>query len=318
MRPLLLAVFLSMAAMMLMIGGASADGSGSPAGCEGGPSTTGDPVATYDAGDGNTVDGVCIKSGANMFDGNKHSSVLTDGLYEDGCFDVYGVGTQVVTVTRLGSGSNCQAISHIDLILSSCGLPCYPECEQGCEENPCDVQDPPAECTPDPCDDPEPPLECDPLTEVCFEGEIIEVPESQAPEDTGDCDTVRLCIDGQFVTVPDDTAATDDCDPVRLCVDGESITVTEFEAAQLDGDEGSCTPGDIPPPPPGNPENPPEPVDEVEAIVADVSPVVEEVAALPAAGYGATANGNVAWTTGLGLALISIGGIATILIMRRG
>ena len=101
---------------------ASADGDGSPAGClDTTPgvvgSISGDPVATYDAGSGNIVSGVCIKSGANMFGGNQHSGVLGNGTYEDGCYRVEGVGTQVVTVTRLQSGSDCQDISHIDAVV---------------------------------------------------------------------------------------------------------------------------------------------------------------------------------------------------------
>jgi hypothetical protein len=312
MRPLILAAILAAAAIGFMGGGVSADGNGSPEDCEGGPSITGDPEASYDAGDGNIVEGVCIKSG------QLHTDVLEDGTYEDGCYEVDGVGTQEVTVTRVGDESpDCQAISHVDLILGSCGAPCDPPpCEEECEPDPCDVQDPGPECTPDPCDDPEPPAECDPIIEVCVNGEILEFPESQAPEDTGDCE-ITICIDGQFVTVPSGTAATNDCDPVRLCVDGQSITVTEYAAQFLDGDPGSCTPSEEPPPTTTEEEPAPEePIEEVQGVVQEVAPT-EEVAALPAAGYGDTSSSNLLWIAILGTMLTGLSGTTVMLLRQR-
>lgn len=95
-----------------------ADGNGSPAGCLNGPSVEGnEDELTFNAGSGNVVDGVCIKSGSNMFGGNQHSNVLGNGTYENGCYQVEGVGTQTVTVTRLLSGPSCQGLSHIDVIV---------------------------------------------------------------------------------------------------------------------------------------------------------------------------------------------------------
>src|SRR3989304_751312 len=76
--------------------------------------TSGDPVATVNLDVGEIATGVCIKSGRNMFDGN-HSPVLGNGIYENGCYLVEGVGTSSVVVTRLGSGNDCQGISHIDV-----------------------------------------------------------------------------------------------------------------------------------------------------------------------------------------------------------
>lgn len=99
-----------------------ADGSGSPNDCKGtNANVTGSIEGTsssvsHDVGSGKVVKGVCIKSGENMFNGNKHSGVLGNGTYENGCYKVEGVGTQVVTVTRLKGGSSCQGISHIDVI----------------------------------------------------------------------------------------------------------------------------------------------------------------------------------------------------------
>jgi hypothetical protein len=66
---------------------------------------------------------------------------------------------------------------------------------------------------------------------------------------------------GQAVNVLTDTG---DCGPVRLCVDGQSMTVTEYDANNLSGaTDGSCVPSDTtpgrttdsstPPPPPPSP-----------------------------------------------------------------
>ncbi|HEY6609033.1 MAG TPA: hypothetical protein VI277_07555 [Candidatus Limnocylindria bacterium] len=100
----------------------SASGSGSPDACI----TAHDPdsddlgqsenLITYTAPSSYTITGVCIKSGDNMFDGNKHSGVLGNGTYEDGCYEVSGVGTNSVTVTRLGEGPYCQGLSHVDIV----------------------------------------------------------------------------------------------------------------------------------------------------------------------------------------------------------
>jgi hypothetical protein len=232
-----------------------------------------------------------------MFDGNKHSGVLDDGTYEDGCYEVEGVGSPTVTVTRLLDGSSCQAISHIDIITSicsDCSDPCDVEVPPPeCENDPCLGENPPAECS-NPCLGENPPEECIPVTEVCVDGEVIEAPESEA---------------------------TGDCDPVRLCVDGDSITVTEFDAENdpdlEDADAGSCVPGDEPPP------STPPPVEEVEEVVEEqpveeVAGVVEEVAALPSAGYGDTASGSsFAWALALAAGLISLGGVSAAAVARR-
>lgn len=105
-----------------------ADGNGSPDAClnttanvlgsQGGSDNPGgsEDLVVVDVGAGNIVSGVCIKSGSNMFGGNQHSGVLGNGTYEDNCYTVTGVGTQTVTVTRIGSGPDCQGISHIDVV----------------------------------------------------------------------------------------------------------------------------------------------------------------------------------------------------------
>ncbi len=77
-----------------------------------------DPVspdeATFDAGT-DIITGVCIKAG-NMFGGN-HSQVFTqDEQNIEDCYDIAGIGTSSVTVTRTGTPSEvCQGISHIDV-----------------------------------------------------------------------------------------------------------------------------------------------------------------------------------------------------------
>ena len=113
--------FLLVLALFALIGAFSlqalADGDGSPDECETPYSATGDDdEMTYVAPAGWTITGVCIKSGANMFGGNKHSDPLTDGTYENECYLVEGVGTNSVTITRLRSGSDCQALSHVDVL----------------------------------------------------------------------------------------------------------------------------------------------------------------------------------------------------------
>ena len=103
-----------------------ADGQGSPAACKSPnadvTSIEGDPVAQYDASP-NTVTGVCIKSGSNMFGSNQHSGLIeVDGNYGgpapgSDCYTVAGIGTTIVTVTRTASGSSCQVVGHIDIII---------------------------------------------------------------------------------------------------------------------------------------------------------------------------------------------------------
>ena len=69
-------------------------------------------LVTYDAGT-NIVDGVCLKAGNT----EKHTFFDADVTTE--CYAISGIGTSAVTVTRLGEGSECQGISHIDVTLRS-------------------------------------------------------------------------------------------------------------------------------------------------------------------------------------------------------
>jgi hypothetical protein len=60
---------------------------------------------TYTTSPGKVISEVGIKSGTGCF------YFTEDG--SDGCYQVFGIGTQTVNVQRIGSGSSCQAISHI-------------------------------------------------------------------------------------------------------------------------------------------------------------------------------------------------------------
>jgi hypothetical protein len=101
---------------------AQADGSGSPTGCLGTTegvegsigATGGGSQATFTVESDEVITGVCIASGT-MFGGTGHSAVLGNGTVEE-CYEVTGVGTQTVTVTRGEESPECQDISHIDVV----------------------------------------------------------------------------------------------------------------------------------------------------------------------------------------------------------
>jgi hypothetical protein len=104
-----------------------AEGQGSPPECEEGPNVdagitgTGDEIS-HTVSAGNVVTGVCIKTGQEG-----HSDPLANGTFDGAfnpvapdsdaaCYVVEGVGTQEVTVTRVGDGPDCQDLSHIDVL----------------------------------------------------------------------------------------------------------------------------------------------------------------------------------------------------------
>jgi len=98
---------------------AFSDGNDSPAECKVGP-TVGSGM--IDAGAGNIIIKICIKDGTMAFEdpsnpGNfiQHSQVITvDGKYgKNDCYDVSGMGTQVVTVTDCPS----MGLSHVDFMV---------------------------------------------------------------------------------------------------------------------------------------------------------------------------------------------------------
>jgi len=98
---------------------AFADGRDSPAECLGGLKDDTGGSTTIDAGAGNTITGICIKSGNEAFDEWKHSGLITeDGTVGDGyissdCYMIVGIGTKTVTITETGNDA-CKAISHVD------------------------------------------------------------------------------------------------------------------------------------------------------------------------------------------------------------
>lgn len=110
-------------AMMVVFSGAQAEasGEGSPAACDTGIQASGTQDSqSFTASSGQVVNGVCIKSGSNMFLPDNHSGVLGNGTYENGCYRVSGVGTQSVTVQRIGTPSDeCQGLSHVDVIVGT-------------------------------------------------------------------------------------------------------------------------------------------------------------------------------------------------------
>ncbi|MBI2315374.1 hypothetical protein HYU93_04965 [Candidatus Daviesbacteria bacterium] len=103
---------------------AYAQGITSPAECNN-PTVTidgNDNTLSYTAVSG-IISGACIKSGINMFDG-WHSGLLGNGVYEDGCYSVSGVGTNTVTIERTGVPSaTCQTLSHVDVFNSPAPTP---------------------------------------------------------------------------------------------------------------------------------------------------------------------------------------------------
>lgn len=111
---LLLIAVLSVAALTLGFGLGTASGSDPHGACgDGVVSIVGSAdLVTYDASP-NLVDGVCVKAG------NIQLHTLYTADFTNACYAVTGIGTSVVTVTRLGEGRECQGISHIDVTTSA-------------------------------------------------------------------------------------------------------------------------------------------------------------------------------------------------------
>jgi hypothetical protein len=126
------------------------------------------------------------------------------------------------------------------------------------------------------------------------------------------------CVDGDNVDVPvNELVNTGDCGFINVCiggVNGEVERISEFDAEQQGLEEGECERED---PPEITPEpEPEEPVEEVEDAVLEVAPV-EEVAALPAAGYGDSAVLNLTWIAVIGAALLTLGGTTALMARPR-
>jgi hypothetical protein len=112
---------------------------------------------------------------------------------------------------------------------------------------------------------------------------------------------------------------TGDCDPIRVCVDGDLEQFTEFEVNEGDTkDDGSCGGTPI-----VNPNNfatiggvvtPPAPVAQVAAAVSEVLP-----ARLPSTDMGPTeSNGSgLSWTAALAVTLLALGGLTALMTRRQ-
>ncbi len=103
-----------------------------------------------DGSDGFTYEGdtvitrVIIKAGsAQSTDGNQCTEFTEDG--ENGCYEVEGLGTTSVTVTKIGDGPDCKDISHASF---------YADSEE--EPTPTPTPTPTPEPTPTPTPTPEP------------------------------------------------------------------------------------------------------------------------------------------------------------------
>ena len=93
-----------------------ADGNDSPPECtallESEDGGAGDEV-TVTAPAGQVVNAICIKSGKDAIEGEKHSGLITTDATIDDCYIVDGLGTAEVTVTRVDN-EGCKEISHVD------------------------------------------------------------------------------------------------------------------------------------------------------------------------------------------------------------
>jgi hypothetical protein len=126
---------------------------------------------------------------------------------------------------------------------------------------------------------------------------------------------VPLCVDGQHVTVPQASETdTGDCDPIRVCVDGQNFLVTEHEQAEKDLDTGDCPGYETPrTPPPTPPTVTTPPVQQVAAAVSQVLP-----AALPSTGMGPDeSSSSFSWGAAVAVALLSLGGLTALMARRQ-
>jgi len=129
----------------------------------------------------------------------------------------------------------------------------------------------------------------------------------------GDAGIEQLSFEG--------SAPTNDCGFINVCVggvNGEVERISEFDAEQAGLEEGECMHDDPPHENNPGPEEPApeEPIEEVEEAVLEVAPV-EEVAALPAAGYGDSAVLNLTWIAVIGAALLALGGTTALMARPR-
>jgi hypothetical protein len=140
-------------------------------------------------------------------------------------------------------------------------------------------------------------------------------------DENGLCKQIGVCESGdivpenapQGVTIP----GTGDCDPIRVCVDGQNFVVTEFEQQEGDLQTGDCIPYEPPPTPPTTPPTvttPPAPVQQVAAAVSQVLPT-----ALPATGMGPdeTSSSSLGWGAAAVAVLLGVGGLTALMARRQ-
>ena len=128
---------------------------------------------------------------------------------------------------------------------------------------------------------------------------------------------IPICVDGAAGAAEDlpfINSGTGDCDPIRVCVDGQNFLVTEFEQQESGLATGDCIPYEPPPVPPTPPTitTPPAPVQQVAAAVSEVLP-----ARLPSTGMGPGENSSsFSWAAAVAATLLALGGM-TALVARR-
>jgi len=140
--------------------------------------------------------------------------------------------------------------------------------------------------------------------------------ESVSTDDFWDDCGIDVCVDGDqgVDALSFRNPETGDCDPIRVCVDGQNFLVTEFEQQESGLATGDCIPYEPPPVPPTPPTitTPPAPVQQVAAAVSEVLP-----ARLPSTGMGPGENSSsFSWAAAVTATLLALGGM-TALVARR-
>ena len=229
MLAVLAAISMMLSVMLLFADPAGADGNGTSNQCKTGEVAAGTAISqTYAADDGEVVAGVCIKSGVSI----GHTEVLGNGLHENGCYSVSGVGTQSVTVELVGDPSpDCQDISHVDVLTTEPVDEC-PEVSAltGDHQDECEPVD---ECpevsalTGDHQDECEPVDECPEVSALTGDHQDECEPVDECPEVsalTGDhqdeCEPVDECPEVSALTGDHQ----DECEPVDECPEVSALT----------------------------------------------------------------------------------------------
>ena len=137
---------------------------------------------------------VVVKAGANCF------TATSDGLIHNGCYLVSGIGTDTVTVTRVGTPSpDCQEISHLEGNLGE-----VPPTDTPPPPTPTNTEIPP---TPTPTDIPPT------ATPPCVDCDFTPTPPAPTVTPTNPPPTATPpCEDGRECT-PTPTPPCEECDP---------------------------------------------------------------------------------------------------------